>query len=141
MFRFLVSFLLLSLLAIACTESQLELSMLRDVGVGCGGFSDFPPVSEVIARDVLTREGDELYIGAEEYEDLVSELAGVVRAITEEYPALADIHAIPDYASGQVVVGVEGDLRESISAMGIERPDRGPVDFITGSHDFDALNI
>ncbi len=140
MFRSFVSLLFVSLLAIACTDSQPDLSVLREVTVGCEGFTDFPPVSEVIARDVLTREGDDLFIDSGEYENLERELTSVIGRITNDYPALAEIHAAPDYASGQVLIGMERKLRETVYDMGIESFEPDPVEFITGNKAFDRLN-
>lgn len=138
MLRILVPLLAILSVAIACSDA--DYSALREVEVGCRGDQAERSVAEVVAKDMLARESDELFVDEQDYGDLVDELETAFGDIVEEYPALAHIEARPDHVPGRLLIGVEGGLQDDIAGTGVNLSDAGPVDFVTGNTEFDALN-
>src|SRR5574341_1729598 len=97
-----------------------------------------PPDGQVIAYGLLAPGSKELLLPAEEAEGLAAEAAGVLSRIKAEYPSLSEIHTIPEYVLGQVIIGTSESLATDISrAMGGQRS-AGPI--VSGHVALDQLN-
>ena len=97
-----------------------------------------PPDGQVIAYRILAQGSSDLLLPAAEAEGLVAEAEGVLSRIRAEYPSLSEIHTIPEYALGQVIIGTTESLAADISrAMGGQRS-AGPI--VSGHVALDQLN-
>lgn len=141
--RLLLPILAMAAVAAACGDdggpSGVYLRLLTDVKTDCPGTpTDIPPAHEVIAGDILTRSHDDLLFDGYERAELEAEIEKVLDVIRRKSPATADIPAVWSYFPGQVLLGLEGSLREDTTALLEGGADT--VTLMTGHTAFDQLN-
>ena len=94
--------------------------------------------ADILADRILRREDGGLLLDAAQRDDLAREIAPVLSAIRDAYPAVADVTVRAPYAPGELLLTLEPWLFEDVSAL-LEDP-TGPVVLRTGHAAFDALN-
>ena len=92
----------------------------------------------ILADRLLRREDDSLLLDEAERRELADEIAAVLSRIRHEYPAVADIAARAAYATGELTLGLEPWLFETVSSLLDDST--GPVVLRTGHAEFDSLN-
>ena len=94
--------------------------------------------ADILADRLLQREDDRLLLDAAERRDLAYEIAEVLSRIRDAYPAVADITVRADYAFGELLLGLEPWLFETVASL-LEGQTE-PVVLRTGNAEFDSLN-
>lgn len=93
----------------------------------------------IIAAGILTRSSDELLLDSQDLADLTEQVDRVLSLIRNDHPELNRIHARDGpIVFGQLVVGLEPHLEDTIHGLLRESPDT--VEFVTGNDAFDSLN-
>ena len=94
--------------------------------------------ADILADRLLRREGDGLLVDAADRQEMAGELGPVLLRIRDVYPAVADIAVRADYASGELLLGLEPPLFEAV--MSLLEGQSEPVLLHTGNAAFDMLN-
>lgn len=112
-----------------------ERRTLSEVRQGCSReFDD----EAVLAGRLLANGGDDLLINESALTAHAEEVRDVLELIRTSDPQTRDIHARPRYLPNQLVLGVEGPLKDDVAALLRDASD--PVRFETGHDRFDRLN-
>ena len=97
-----------------------------------------PTEAAVLADRLLRREDDRLLLDAVELSQLAGEIASVLSSIRDAYPAVGDVTVRMPYAYGELILGLEPLLYDSVASLLDDQT--GPVALETGYPQFDSLN-
>lgn len=94
--------------------------------------------SAILADRLLRREDDSLLLDAAERRELSDEIAAVLSRIRHAYPAVTDVTARVTYATGELILGLEPWLFETVTSLLEDGGER--IELRTGHAEFDSLN-
>ena len=121
------------------TDSEVAEGTVASVVLSPVGWQ--PPVpteAEILADRLLRRNDDSLLLDEAERSRLADEIDMTLSALRGAYPAVGDVTVAMPYAFGELLLGLEPRLIETIAAL-LEGA-AGPVALDTGYAEFDALN-
>jgi hypothetical protein len=96
----------------------------------------------VIATGILTGTSDGQLLGAPGVDGLSGAIDRILDIIRAGHPKLAEIHAREyPFVFGQVVVGLEPEMEETIHGIVPRRDVESTVRLVTGNRAFDTLNV
>ena len=97
-----------------------------------------PTEAEILADRLMRRNDDSLLLDEAERSGLADEIAMVLSTLRGAYPAVADVTVAESYAFGELLLGLESQLIETV--VSLLEGGTGPVALDTGYAEFDALN-
>ena len=103
-----------------------------------GWTPPMPPEADILADRLLRREYDSLLLEAAERRQLADEISAVLLSIRDAYPTVADITVRVPYLFGELLLGLEPQLFETVASLLEDAA--GPVALHTGYAEFDTLN-
>ena len=94
--------------------------------------------AQFLADRILRREGGGLLLGGERQSALRHEVKQALSLIRRAYPAMADVRVREEYKPGRIILGLEGELRDTVVGTWNDETALAPP--LTGHAAFDALN-
>ena len=94
--------------------------------------------AQFLADRILRREGGGLLLGDERQHVLGHEVKQALSIIRRAYPAMADVLVREEYRPGRIILGLEGELRDTV--VGTWNDENALAPPPTGHAAFDALN-
>ena len=94
--------------------------------------------ADILADRLMRREDDSLLLDATERSQLADEIASVLPSIRDAYPAVGDVTVRMPYAYGELILGLEPQLYDSVASLLDDQT--GPVILETGYPQFDSFN-
>ncbi len=94
--------------------------------------------AQFLADRILRRGGGGLFLDDERQYALRHEVKQALSLIRRAYPAMADVRVREEYRPGRIILGLEGELRDTV--IGIWNDETALAPPPTGHAIFDALN-
>ena len=94
--------------------------------------------AQFLADRILRREGAGLFLDDERQYALRHQVKQVLSLIRRAHPAMAEVHVREEYRPGRIILGLDGELRDTVIGAWNDETALAPPP--TGHAAFDALN-